>query len=173
MLKNIFVRRSLQSTWSNISLESFPCTWLYCTDKLLSISHIRFPISGFSHLESLSYIEFLIWHLVNHLCVLSITIVIRVGYIRAWVPNLELSWVKIQYKRRCFLAYGQGPTKYLPQVMLYYNIIFQWCNMRRFYKGQCRGTIDFTEQNSVVVSHVDKDWKDWIDILWIQPVIIL
>jgi len=46
----------------------------------------------------------------NHLCVLSICILIWLGYIRARVWNLKLSWIKIQYKRRCFLACGQSLT---------------------------------------------------------------
>jgi len=57
------------------------------------------------------YIMFLIWCLDNQLCVQSICILIRVGYIRAHVWNLKLSWTKIQYKGCCFLAYGQGLTQ--------------------------------------------------------------
>jgi len=69
------------------------------------ISIIRIP-----RLEYLWLIEFLIWYLVNHICVLSIAILIGVGYVRASVRNPKLSWTKIQCKRRCFLAYGQGLT---------------------------------------------------------------
>jgi len=93
----------LRVAWEKLDEGEAWCR-IFITHELIMISYIWFPISGFQHLESLSYIEFLIWCLLNHLCVLSIAYLIRFGHIRAYVWNLKLSWIKIQYERRCFHA---------------------------------------------------------------------
>jgi len=91
---------------------------------LLHLRILCFPRSGISYQEILHpwetryiryliwclgfslYIMFLVWCLENHLCVLSISILIRLGYIGTPVWNLKLSWIKIQYKWCCLFTFG-------------------------------------------------------------------
>jgi len=54
--------------------------------------------------------SFLVWCLENLLCMLSISILIRLGCIREHVENLTLSWIKIQNERRCLVTWDQGGT---------------------------------------------------------------
>jgi len=79
------------------------------TPKIKTISYVRFPISGFPRLESLSYIKVLIRCLVNQLFVLWIAIQIRVWHIKDFVWNLRLSCIKIHSnKRLCYLGFQSG-----------------------------------------------------------------
>jgi len=79
----------------------------------LETRYIRYLIwcLGFS-----LYIMFLVWCLESHLCVLSICILIRSGYIREHVENLKLSWIKIQNERRWLVAWDQGLTSRLERM---------------------------------------------------------
>jgi len=54
--------------------------------------------------------SFLVWCLENHLYLLSISILIRLGYLREHVENLKLSWMKIQNEQRRLVTWDQSLT---------------------------------------------------------------
>jgi len=119
-----------QLQWPNYSLVGFSI--LYCKRIMVHLLHLRilcFPRSRFSYqdiliwenqLHQISYLisGFLIIHQVFYclvsgeplMCKLSISILIRLGYIGEHVENLKLSWIKIQNKRCCLVTWDQGLT---------------------------------------------------------------
>jgi len=74
---------------------------------IIHLGSLWHQISGFLIIHHV----FLVWCLENHFFVLSVSILIRLGYIR---EHVELSWIKTQNKRRCLVTWDQGPTVFKP-----------------------------------------------------------
>jgi len=90
------------------------------TPEILLISYVQFPISGFPHLESVSYIEFLIWCMVNYLWVVPNAMP---DYSRIFKSLCMKSWVKLNKDsiwRTLFSCWrSRSDISYQPQQLLF------------------------------------------------------